>query len=66
MCNEYELPFIISHRSGETNDSFIADMAVGTNAPLIKAGGCNHGERLAKYNRLLEIEDQLIAASVAP
>ncbi|MEX0940326.1 MAG: phosphopyruvate hydratase [Candidatus Babeliales bacterium] len=59
LCKEYNLGIIISHRSGETNDSFIADLAVGSSAGQIKAGGCMRGERLAKYNRLLTIEDQL-------
>jgi enolase len=59
LCQEYGLNVMVSHRSGETNDSFIADLAVGTSAGQIKAGGCVHGERLAKYNRLLSIEDQL-------
>lgn len=62
LCKEYEKNIIISHRSGETNDSFIADLAVGTSAGQIKAGGMSRGERLAKYNRLLEIEDQLLEA----
>ena len=48
---------IISHRSGETNDTFIADLAVAANASFIKAGAPNRGERVAKYNRLLEIEE---------
>ncbi len=47
---------IISHRSGETEDSFISDLAVGLNAGLIKTGSVSRGERIAKYNRLLEIE----------
>lgn len=47
---------IVSHRSGETNDSFIADLAAGMGAPLFKAGAPTRGERLAKYNRMLEIE----------
>lgn len=50
---------IISHRSGETNDSFIADLVVGTPAQQSKFGGPDRGERLAKYNRLLEIERDL-------
>jgi len=50
---------IISHRSGETEDSFIADLAVGTAAPYIKTGAPCRSERLAKYNRLLVIEDEL-------
>ena len=48
--------FIISHRSGETCDSFIADLATATEAPFIKAGAPCRGERIAKYNRLMEIE----------
>lgn len=58
-CKEYGLDTIISHRSGETCDSIIADLAIGTQAGQIKAGGLNRGERLAKYNRLLRIEDKL-------
>ena len=50
---------IISHRSGETNDSFIADLAVATSSPYIKAGAPCRGERLAKYNRLLKIEEMM-------
>lgn len=50
---------IISHRSGETLDTFIADFAVGLNIPFIKTGSVSRGERIAKYNRLLEIEEQL-------
>ncbi len=59
LCQQYGLNTVISHRSGETNDTFIADLAVGVSAGQIKAGSCCHGERLAKYNRLLNIEDQL-------
>jgi len=50
---------VVSHRSGETNDSFIADLVVGTPAQQSKFGGPDRGERLAKYNRLLEIEELL-------
>lgn len=50
---------IVSHRSGETNSSAIADLAVAVNAEYIKAGAPARGERLAKYNRLLEIENML-------
>lgn len=50
---------IVSHRSGETNDSFIADFAVGINADYCKFGAPARGERVAKYNRLLEIEHEL-------
>ena len=50
---------IISHRSGETNDATIADIAVAVAAEYIKAGAPDRGERVAKYNRLLEIESEL-------
>ncbi len=50
---------IISHRSGETEDSFISDLAVGINSGLIKTGSVTRSERCAKYNRLLEIEGEL-------
>ncbi|MEA2088252.1 MAG: phosphopyruvate hydratase [Patescibacteria group bacterium] len=50
---------IVSHRSGETNDDFISDLAVAVNADYIKAGAPNRGERVAKYNRLLGIEEEL-------
>lgn len=51
--NSYQL--IISHRSGETNDDFITDLAVALNADYLKAGSLSRGERVSKYNRLLEI-----------
>ncbi len=51
---------IISHRSGETLDTFIADFAVGLNIPFIKTGSMARGERICKYNRLMEIEEQLL------
>ena len=50
---------VISHRSGETEDTTIADLAVGTRAGQIKAGAPSRGERTAKYNRLLRIEEEL-------
>lgn len=50
---------VISHRGGETNDDMIADLAVGTTSWQCKFGGPDRGERLAKYNRLLRIEEQL-------
>ncbi len=52
---------IVSHRSGETNDDFIADFAVGINADFTKFGAPARGERVAKYNRLLAIEKELAA-----
>jgi enolase len=53
---------VVSHRSGETPDDSIADLAVAINSGLIKTGSACRGERLAKYNRLLEIEEELSAA----
>ena len=50
---------VISHRSGETEDTFIADLAVATNAGLIKAGAPARSDRVAKYNQLLRLEEQL-------
>ena len=50
---------IVSHRSGETEDTFIADLAVGTNCGQIKTGSLARSERVAKYNRLLKIEEEL-------
>jgi enolase 1/2/3 len=55
---------IVSHRSGETADDSIADLAVAVNAGLIKAGSASRGERLAKYNRLLTIEEDLAGIGV--
>lgn len=54
---------VISHRSGETEDSFIADLAVATNTGQIKTGSLSRADRLAKYNRLLRIEEQLGSAA---
>jgi enolase len=50
---------IISHRSGETEDTSIADIAVGTNAGQIKTGSISRSDRVAKYNQLLRIEEEL-------
>ena len=56
--------FVVSHRSGETEDSFIADFAVAMGGGQIKTGSLCRSERIAKYNRLLEIERELGAAAV--
>jgi len=50
---------VISHRSGETEDAFIADLAVATNAGQIKTGSASRTDRIAKYNQLLRIEEDL-------
>lgn len=55
----------MSHRSGETNDDFIADFAVGTGAEYVKFGPTNRGERTAKYNRLLQINFELLQRGIA-
>jgi enolase len=57
---------IISHRSGETEDTFVADLAVAVNAGQIKTGSVARGERTAKYNQLLRIEEELGAAASFP
>lgn len=55
---------VVSHRSGETEDTTIADLAVGLNTGQIKTGSMSRSDRIAKYNRLLAIEDELDSASV--
>ena len=55
---------IVSHRSGETEDTFIADLAVATNCGLIKTGSLSRTDRLAKYNQLLRIEEELGSAAI--
>jgi enolase len=57
---------VISHRSGETEDTFIADLAVGTGAGQIKTGSASRTDRVAKYNQLLRIEQQLGGAAEYP
>ena len=59
MAKKAGFTVIISHRSGETTDDFIADLAVGTAADLVKFGAPARGERVAKYNRLLKIYSEL-------
>jgi enolase len=64
MCRKAGWGYVISHRSGETEDSFIADFAVAMGGGQIKTGSLCRSERIAKYNRLLEIEAELGAAAV--
>jgi len=59
LVKENNWKTIVSHRSGETNDTFIADFAVGIKADYTKFGAPARGERIAKYNRLLAIEQEL-------
>ncbi len=58
-AKSFEWQTIVAHRAGETKDDFIADFAVGVGANFIKAGAPARGERVTKYNRLLEIEKEL-------
>ena len=62
VCRQAGWGQMISHRSGETSDSFIADLAVATGCGQIKAGAPSRGERVAKYNRLLEVERECAGA----
>jgi enolase len=59
MCRDAGWRYFISHRSGETEDTFIADFAVAMDGGQLKTGSASRGERIAKYNRLLEIEQEL-------
>ncbi len=56
VARQAQYRVVVSHRSGETEDDFIADLAYAAGADFFKAGACAHGERVAKYNRLLAIE----------
>lgn len=60
LARKKNYKMIISHRSGETEDTFIADFAVGLSLPFIKTGSMSRGERIAKYNRMLRIEEKLM------
>lgn len=64
MAQRHGYKAIISHRSGETEDTFIADLSVATNSGQIKTGSLSRSERIAKYNRLLKIEEELGGHSV--
>lgn len=59
LARHNKMKIIVSHRSGETNDDFIADFAVAVNADMVKFGSLARGERVAKWNRLMEIEGEL-------
>lgn len=59
MAKQTNIQTIVSHRSGETNDDFIADFAVGVQSDFVKFGAPVRGERVAKYNRLLQIESEI-------
>ncbi len=64
MCRDAGWRYFISHRSGETSDAFLADFAVAMDGGHLKTGSASRSERLAKYNRLLEIENELGSAAL--
>ena len=66
MAKTHGYTCVISHRSGETEDTFIADLAVATNAGQIKTGSASRTDRVAKYNQLLRIEEELGSAGRFP
>jgi len=63
-AQENQFTAVVSHRSGETEDTFIADLAVGLSTGQIKTGSVSRSERIAKYNRLLRIEEELGSSSI--
>ena len=64
LCRKAGWNYVVSHRSGETEDSFLADFTVAMGGGQIKPGSASRSERIAKYNRLLEIEAELGKAAV--
>ena len=63
MAKQAGYTTVISHRSGETEDTFIADFAVGVNGGQIKTGSMSRSDRVAKYNQLIRIEEELGAGA---
>lgn len=59
LAKKNKMKIVVSHRSGETTDDFISDLAVGTGADYLKSGSLSRGERICKYNRLLRIEEEI-------
>lgn len=59
MAQNHDMNAIISHRSGETEDTFIADLVVALNTGFIKTGSASRTDRICKYNQLLRIEENL-------
>lgn len=66
MAQKHRYTAVVSHRSGETEDTFIADLAVGLGTGQIKTGSTSRSERIAKYNQLLRIEEKLAEAAIYP
>jgi enolase len=64
MAKRAKYTAVVSHRSGETEDTFIADLAVAVNAGQIKSGSASRSDRMAKYNQLLRIEEELGGAAI--
>ena len=64
LAKTHHYSAVISHRSGETEDTFIADLAVGLNTGQIKTGSASRTDRIAKYNQLLRIEEDLGAEAL--
>ena len=64
LAQRHHYTAVISHRSGETEDTTIADLAVATNAGQIKTGSASRTDRVAKYNQLLRIEEELGASAI--
>ncbi len=59
LAKKHGMKTVVSHRSGETTDDFISDLAVGCGCEFMKSGSLSRGERICKYNRLLRIEEQI-------
>jgi len=66
MAKQAGYTTVISHRSGETEDTFISDLAVGVNGGQIKTGSMSRSDRVAKYNQLMRIEESLGSAARFP
>jgi len=66
MAKEAGYTAVISHRSGETEDTTISDLAVATSTGQIKTGSLSRSDRVAKYNRLMKIEDELDGKAMYP
>ncbi len=63
MAQKHGMNAIVSHRSGESEDTFIADLVVALNTGFIKTGSASRSERICKYNQLLRIEENLGSAA---
>ena len=66
LANRHSFTSVMSHRSGETEDTTIADLAVALNTGQIKTGSASRSDRIAKYNQLLRIQEELGDAAIYP